>query len=140
MMKKNALQTTPGDKVTYAEKVATCHSDGRLCLASHAPAEAIEKRQRETGYTEDGLDKLEASLRFADSCMQHGDYSQALDYYSYVLERSVSDGSVLASCQTLSAKAYKGIALCHALGDECTWECASEILQGYRKVVIGKED
>ncbi len=130
---KIIIQHTDSDgKTTFIEKVATCRPEGMLSMTDDVFDDAMYEQQFEVDNMKDGMEKMEASLRFANSCIDCGVYYKALQYYYYVLKKSVADGKIIKEYDNLAGMAYQGLVCCNSCSDECTYEVSSELLEGYR--------
>lgn len=139
-MKVLIQQTDPDRKTTFVEKVSTCHPDGNLSMTSDVFDEATCEQQWEVDHMEEGREKMEACLRFANDCVECGAYDKALGYYSSVLENTVEEGRIVQDYHHLAERAYQGVIRCNSCDDEYTWEVSSEILAKYEHLFIEKQD
>ena len=87
----------------------------------------------------EGRDKLLAQLHFADYCIENGVFDKALGYYSSVLEKTISNNTIILKYSNLAENAYQGVISCNSCSDECVREMSSEILAGHRHL-FQKED
>ncbi len=130
---KIIMELTDADgKTGFVEKVATCHPEGAISMTSDVFEEANYEQRFDVDFMKDGKEKMEACLRYADSCIDCGVYDKALHYYSYVLKKSVSEGGILKEYKKLAERAFQGVASCNSCSDEYTWEVSSEILERFR--------
>ncbi len=114
-------------------KLATAHPDGHMNMT---PDEfnwaTVEERDR-INAMKDGRKKFEASLRFADFCLDCGEYYTAFCFYASTLEKTVANNRIIGKYRDIANKAYHGVLSCNVCNDECTWEISSELLAGYRE-------
>lgn len=137
---KILIQHTDSEgRAKFIEWVATCRPKGNLSMASDVFDAATLELQWDVDYMPEGRDKLLAQLHFADYCIENGVFDKALDYYSSVLEKTISNNAINLKYYSLADKAYQGVISCNSCSDECIWEMSSEILAGYRHL-FQKED
>ena len=82
---------------------------------------------------------MEASLQFADYCINCGVYDKALHYYTYVLKESILDGQIIKEYENFAVRAYEGVACCNSCDNEYTWELSSDILEKYRDYFVSPQ-
>lgn len=133
-MKQIIQQIGPDGRTKYIEKVATSHSDGKLTMPSEVFEEITGEQQFNIGFMKEGKAKIEALLRFADYCIECGEYDKAYLNYSSALRRTILDGKVILKCKSLAERAYQGIICCNSYSDEYSWEESSGELEEYRKL------
>lgn len=137
---KILIQHTDSDgRTKFIEWVATCRPKGNLSMASDVFDAATLELQWDVDHMPEGRDKLLSKLRFADYCIENGVFDKALDYYSSVLEKTISNNTIILKYSNLAENAYQGVISCNSCSDECVWEMSSEILAGYRHL-FQKED
>lgn len=133
-------QTDSDGRIKYIERVASCRPEGNLFMSSDVFEDATLDLQWEVDHMPDGRDKWLAMLQFADCCKECGDFDKALDYYVLVLEKTISNQTIIPKYFNLAEKAYQGVVCCNSCSDEYIWEMSSEILAGYRHLFQEDDD
>lgn len=132
-------QTDSDGKTKFIERVASCRPEGNLSMTSDVFEDATLELQWDVDHMPEGRNKLLAMLHFANYCIENGEFDKALNYYSSVLEKTVSSNAIVPKFYNLAERAYQGVICCNSCSDEYTWEMSSEILAGYR-LLFQKED
>ena len=137
---KILIQHTDSDgRTKFIEWVATCRPKGNLSMASDVFDAATLEFQCYVVNMPVGRYMLLAKRHFADFCIENGVFDKALGYYSSVLEKTISNNTIILKYSNLAENAYQGVISCNSCSDECVWEMSSEILAGYRHL-FQKED
>lgn len=132
-MKLIIEQTGPDGKSKFIEKVATGRPDGGVSMTEEVFEEAICEQQLDISFMKEGKAKIEALLRFADYCVEYGEYSKGYFNYSSALEKTISEGKIIKKYKNLAERAYQGIIRCNSCDDEYILEVSSGVLEEYRK-------
>ena len=138
-MKYLIQQKDSSGNTIYIEKVAKCTPRGDISMTSDVFEEANCEQQFDVDYMKEGKEKMEASLQFADYCINCGVYDKALHYYTYVLKESILDGQIIKEYENFSVRAYEGVACCNSCDNEYTWELSSDILEKYRDYFVSHQ-
>ena len=139
-MKLIIEQTGPDGKSKFIEKVATGRPEGSVSMTEEVFEEAICEQQLDIEFMKEGRAKIEALLRFADYCIEYGEYSKGYLNYSSALERTISEGKIIEKYKELAERAYQGIIRCNSCDDECIWEDSSGLLEEYRDLFQHDEE
>lgn len=138
-MKQIIQQTGPDGRTGYIERVATSRSDGKLTMTSEVFEEITGEQQFNIDFMKEGKAKIEALLRFADYCIDCGEYDKGYLNYSSALKRTIFEGKIIKKYKSFAERAYQGIIRCNSCGDEYTWEESSGELEEYRKLFQSDE-
>ena len=138
-MKFLIQQTDSSGKTIFIEKVAKCTPRGDISMTSAVFEEATCEQQFDGDYMKEDKEKIEASLQFADYCINCGVYDKALHYYTYVLKESILDGQIIKEYENFAVRAYEGVACCNSCDNEYTWELSSDILEKYRDYFVSHQ-
>lgn len=113
-------------------KLAECSPEGKLRLTSDALNEIRWEALDEIESMDDGVEKLQMYLKYADFCNEAYLDEEARDYYEVVLEETVRDGAIIEEYRELAKYAYQKYAGLTFSDDDYVWETVSQRIEQYR--------